>query len=96
MAGMVQITKIEDKFYITVSTDDKWNQDYATMIRCDSLEDLSEGKYEDIYSNFIGGGTPYYISEIEGYYYMTEHRIPGHSVWRFSVEGDEIKTETLY
>ena len=96
MAGMVQITKIEDSFYITISTDDNWNQDFATIIRCKSLEDLKDGKYEDIYSCFIGGGTPYYISKADGYYYLTEHRVPGHSVWRFSVEGDEIKTESVY
>ncbi len=96
MAGMVQITKIDDWFYITISTDDKWNQDYATIIRCRSLQDLTDGGYEDVYKYFIGGGTPYYITKADGCYYLTEHRIPGHSIWRFSVEGDEIKAETVY
>lgn len=40
---------------------------------------------EDIYDNFAGGGTPYYISSFDGHYYLTEHRIPGHSVWQFDV-----------
>ncbi len=96
MAGMVQITKIGDYFYITVSTDENWNQDYATIIRCRSLEGLADREYEDIYGSFIGGGTPYYITEADGSYYLTEHRIPGHSVWRFDVEGDRIAAETLY
>ncbi len=96
MAGMIQITEIDGMFYITVSTDDKWNQDYATIIRCSSLEDLNNGNYEDIYSSFIGGGTPYYITEIDGFYYLTEHRIPNHSIWRFSVTGGKINAETIY
>lgn len=90
MAGMIQLTKIEDYFYITISTDITGNQDYATLIRTRSLKDLSSGVYEDIYSNFIGGGTPYYITQIDGLWYLTEHRIPGHSIWSFRVIENEI------
>lgn len=75
IAGMVQLTKIEDFYYITVSTDNQENQDYATIIRTDSLEKLSGGGYEDIYARFgLPKGTPYYITEIEGRYYMAHHR----------------------
>lgn len=75
IAGMAQLYKIQDYYYITVSTDSNENQDYATIIRAKSLEDLSAGEYEDIYDEFgISGGTPYYINEIEGRYYMTHHR----------------------
>lgn len=90
IAGMIQLTKIEDYFYITISTDVSGNQDYATMIRTKSLNDLVSGTYEDVYSNFIGGGTPYYITQIDGVYYLTEHRLPGHSIWSFQVENNEI------
>lgn len=90
IAGMIQLTKIEDYFYITVSTDITGNQDYATMLRVKNLNDLSTGKYEDVYCNFIGGGTPYYITRIEDTWYLTEHRIPGHSIWSFHVEGNSI------
>ncbi|MCR5734717.1 MAG: hypothetical protein K6G22_08950 [Lachnospiraceae bacterium] len=96
IAGMVQLTKIDDMYYITVSTDDSWNQDYATIIRCDSLDKLSEHEYEDVYENFIGGGTPYYITYFDGAYYMAEHRIPGHSIWRFTVTDGRISAETVY
>ena len=96
MAGMVQITPIDDEFYITISTDDNWDQRYATIIRCRSLEDLSADKYEDIYGNFIGGGTPYYITCFDDSYFLTEHRIPGHSIWRFKVEEGQIRAETVY
>ena len=67
------------------------------MRPAESPEALSKGEYEDVYSRyFIGGGTPYFISENEGYYYLTEHRIPGHSIWRFDIEGDKIEAETVY
>ncbi|MGN0365465.1 MAG: hypothetical protein ACI4E5_05935 [Suilimivivens sp.] len=94
IAGMIQLTKIEDYYYITVSTDITGNQDYATMLRVKELEDLSSGKYEDVYSNFIGGGTPYYITQIDNIWYLTEHRIPGHSIWSFRVEGNTITNVT--
>ena len=90
IAGMIQITLIEDYFYITVSTDSTGSQDYATMLRVKSLDELSSGGYEDVYSNFIGGGTPYYITRIEDAWYLTEHRIPGHSIWQFQVKDNQI------
>ncbi len=87
LAGMVQISKIDDMFYITVSTDIYGNQDYADLVRVSSLSDLGTGRYESIYEEyFIGGGTPYNISRIGDTYYLTEHRLPGHSIWSFQVE----------
>ncbi len=97
LAGMIQLTRIQDYFYITVSTDITGNQDYATMLRTKDLAALADGDYEDIYSYFIGGGTPYYVTEFDNAYYLTEHRLPGHSVWRFQVENNEIvNVETIY
>lgn len=97
MAGMIQLTRIQDFFYITISTDITGSQEYATMIRTRELSSLTEGDYEDVYGNFIGGGTPYYITELDDAYYLTEHRLPGHSVWRFRVEDNEIvDVETVY
>lgn len=94
LAGMVQMTPIGDYYYITISTDSTGNQDYATMIRTKNLADLSSGNYEDVYHNFIGGGTPYYLTRIDNYWYLTEHRIPGHSIWRFQVQENEITNVT--
>ena len=97
MAGMIQLTRIQDYFYITVSTDITGNQDYATILRARDLSDLTAGAYEDIYNNFIGGGTPYYITELDNMYYLTEHRLPGHSLWRFQVADNRIvNVETIY
>lgn len=94
LAGMIQLTPIEDYYYITVSTDVTGNQDYATMIRTRDLSGLSKGEYEDIYSNFIGGGTPYYLSNIQDTWYLTEHRLPGHSIWSFQVVDNTIQDVT--
>ena len=97
MAGMIQLTKIQDYYYITVSTDISGNQDFATIVRTQDLSGLMQGNYEDIYETFIGGGTPYYITAFDNTYYLTEHRLPGHSVWRFKVEDNELlDVETIY
>lgn len=97
LAGMVQLTIAEGSYYITVSTDITGNQDYATMIRTEDLSKLADGDYEDVYTNFIGGGTPYYISQIDNAYYLTEHRIPGHAVWKFHItESGITDVEAVY
>ena len=97
MAGMIQLTITENDYYITISTDINGNQDYATMIHTDDLSHLIEGKYDDVYQHFIGGGTPYYVTFIDNNYYLTEHRIPGHSIWEFKITGDSIHdVKTIY
>lgn len=97
MAGMIQLTRIQDYYYITVSTDITGNQDYATIVRTRSLSGLMDGDYEDIYETFIGGGTPYYITAFDDAYYLTEHRLPGHSVWRFRVQNNDLTdVEIIY
>lgn len=97
LAGMIQLTKIGSMFYITVSTDSSGNQNAATILRTEDLHSLQEGDYEDIYDLFVGGGTPYYISQVEDSYYLTEHRILGHSLWRFQVNDDKLENiEAIY
>lgn len=97
MAGMIQLTLIQDYYYITVSTDINGNQDYATILRTRDLSSLAEGDYENMYEYFIGGGTPYYITKLDNIYYLTEHRLPGHSVWSFQVEDNAIiNVKTVY
>ncbi len=97
LAGMVQLTKIGDLYYLTISTDDQENQDFATIIRTDSLEKLAGGGYEDVYDQFgVSGGTPYYITEIEGRYYMAHHRT-AENIIAFDVSDDRIENvEVIY
>ncbi len=97
MAGMIQLTIAENGYYITISTDINGNQDYATIIHTDDLSNLEEGKFDDVYECFIGGGTPYYVTFIDNTYYLTEHRIPGHSIWKFKItDGSISDVETIY
>lgn len=97
IAGMVQVIKIQDYYYLTVSTDNQENQDFATIIRTRDLHSLANGEYEDIYERFgISGGTPYYITQIEGSYYMTHHRTDENIVV-FDVINNEIENvKVLY
>ena len=95
--GMIQLEKIEDYYYITISTDITGSQDAATLIRTKDLNSLINGDYEDVYDKFIGGGTPYAITKIGEDYYLCEHRLPEHSIWKFNVENNEIINQiTLY
>ena len=97
IAGMVQLVKIQDYFYLTISTDNQENQDYATIIRTKDLHSLANGEYEDVYECFgISGGTPYYITEIDGRYYMAHHRT-SENIVAFDVVNNEIENvEILY
>lgn len=88
-AGMVQISRIQNYFYITVSTDITGNAEYATIIRVENLEQLADNSVENLYTYFTQGGTPYYISYFDGSYFLTQHcMIPGTGVWRFQVTDD--------
>lgn len=97
IAGMVQLVKIQDYFYLTVSTDNHENQNYATIIRTKDLHSLENGEYEDIYDKFgISGGTPYYITEIDDRYYMAHHRTSENMI-AFDVVNNAIENvEVLY
>lgn len=98
LAGMIQIMPVPGGYYITVSTDVHGNQDFATIIYTEELSDLEKGAYTDIYSFFVGGGTPYYMGSIDGRYYLTEHRLPGHSIWAFDIGEDHmpVNVEAVY
>lgn len=93
LAGMIQIMPVDGGFFITISTDVHGNQDFATIIYAEKLEDLENSGYTDVYSYFVGGGTPYYMGVIDGRFYLTEHRVPGHSVWSFDIGEDHMPTD---
>ncbi len=83
-AGMIQLTRTGGSFYLTVSTDLYWNAERAAILRADSLEDLSAGRYENVSGLFAENGTPYYIERFDGAYYtpvLTQDGRPG--IYRF-------------
>ena len=90
VSGMAYIKKIGNYYYMTISTDDKFDQNKATIIRTKDLRDLVHGKYENIASYFPRIQVPYYIDYMQGYYYMTNHG-NSISVFRFQVQNDELK-----
>lgn len=112
LSGMVQLTPVGDYYYITVSTDKSGNQDFATIVRCKDLAALSDSShksdkdkansaseptYEDVYHSFVGGGTPYCIYGVDDSYYLLEHRLLEHSIWKFDVDSDNIvNVETIH
>lgn len=88
-AGMVQISKIQNYFYITVSTDIAGNADYATIFRIRDLAQLADTPPESLYTHFTQGGTPYYISYFDDSYFLTQHcMIPGTGVWKLQISDD--------
>lgn len=90
LAGMVQLVKLQDYYYMTISTDNQENQEYATIIRTKNLHELAQGNYEDIYDKFgISGGTPYYITQIDDAYYMAHHRTQ-ENILSFKIINNEI------
>ncbi len=96
LAGIVQITGIENRYYITVSTDQAWNQDCATIIRTESFQALSEGRYEDLNGLFGGDGAPYYISRFDGAWYtlvLKNQTRP--CICRFEVSGDVLEVKKI-
>lgn len=97
IAGMVQLIKIGKFYYITVSTDNQENQDFATILRTDSFERLADATYEELYDQFgVSRGTPYYITEIDGRYYMAHHRT-NENIIAFDINEDQIEhVEVLY
>ena len=96
LAGLVQMVKIEDFYYLTISTDITGNAEYATIIRTKDLSSLREYGYDELYDTFAGAGTPYYISAFDGHYYLTQHcYVPGHGVWQFDTEDGEITNVTI-
>lgn len=69
IAGVVQLVKIQNYYYLTVSTDINYNPGAATMVRARTLEDFAAGNYEDVKGYFEEGKVPYYISGADGFYY---------------------------
>lgn len=90
VSGMAYILPIGNYFYMTVSSDETFDQSKATIIRAKDLNRLKQGEYEDISSLFPDIQIPYYIDSMQGMYYMTNHG-SSKNVLRFNVENDEIR-----
>ncbi len=90
ISGMAFVKKIENYYYMTVSTDENLSHKNAKMIRTPDLLLLSDGIYEDVTGYFKDMRIPYYIDEINGSYYVTSHE-GRKSVYKFQVVEDIIR-----
>lgn len=91
IAGMVQLIRIQNYYYLTVSTDINFNQKAATIVRAKSLEDFGTGNYENMNWYFGGDGAPYYISAADGSYFTVVIRTTGRACgYKFDVVDDQI------
>lgn len=89
LSGMNQIVKIGNYFYITVYQDGS-EAIVPNFIRIKDLSKLVGSEYEKLYESFGFKGTPYYITQFDGRYFVTE--IDGASgIKSFSVQGDKIE-----
>ena len=52
IAGIVQLTRIQDYYYVSVSSDMQYDQSHATIVRAKSLNALQKGEYEDLSAVF--------------------------------------------
>lgn len=91
IAGMVQLVKIQNYYYLTVSTDINFDQKAATIVRARTLEDFAVGNYENMNWYFGGDGAPYYISCADGSYFTVVIRTTGRACgYKFDVVDDQI------
>ncbi len=80
--GANDVFKIGDYFYLTASP--------QKFIRIKNLKDISTGNYEDLYSDLGMKGTPYFISEFNEKYWITEIA-QASRINSFKVENNQIK-----
>jgi len=88
LAGMNDIYKIGNYYYITSTTSAK-GEIAPQFIRTDNLDKLKDGLYEDLYAASGLKGTPYFFEKIEDLYYLTEITQYS-SILRFKIADDEI------
>ncbi len=92
LAGLVQVVKIGDYYYLTISTDLYGNPDFAGIIRTSDLSYLSDYGYKDLHPLFADTGTPYNISSFDGHYYLVQHSyLSGYGAWQFDIIEDELE-----
>lgn len=70
--GMNQISKIDGSWYFTINTDINGDVGKTTILRADSIEDLSSGKVTDLYDTMGFTGQPYFITHFDDKYWITE------------------------
>lgn len=90
-AGMNQITKIQDYYYITVNTDSTGNVDSADILRVKDLSELAQDHCMSVKKALGISSQPYFISSFDGHYYITYISAESaNGIKRFDVSDNEI------
>ena len=98
LVGMNQICKIEDYYYITVNTDSTGSVDGTCIVRTKNLENLNNGDYENLYDEMGFVGQPYFITNFDDKYYITEISADrGNGIKSFQISNGKIENlNTLF
>lgn len=100
LCGMNQITKIGDRWLITVNTNASGDLKYTDIIETRSLSELEDKGYRSLYKKMGFVGQPYFITSFDGRYYITEiSENKGNGIKSFLWEDDKIvdvRTEFYY
>lgn len=70
-AGMNQITKIQDYYYITVNTDSTGDVGSADILCIKDLSELAEDNCKSVKMEMGIDSQPYFITYFDGHYYVT-------------------------
>ena len=90
MAGLNQIVKIGNYYYLTVYHGKGFDLSKPSkIIRAKEVKDFTNNKYEDITKELRIKGTPYFITPVENKFFLTEiDAVSG--IVSFTVENDVI------
>lgn len=91
MAGLNQIVKIDEWYYLTIYHGMDFDQSKPSkIIRAKQIEHFAENKYEDLTEILGITGTPYFLSQIDDKWFLTEiHSSSG--ITSFDIVNGEIK-----
>ena len=90
IGGMNYLCKIDNYYYLSVYTGKDFDMNYSSrLIRSTSIENISDGRYEDITNLFGFSGTPYFISSFDNKYFITEID-NANSICSFETDGSSI------
>ena len=98
LSGMNQITKIEDYFYLTINTGATGSVEETTIVRVRDLNALAASDYENLYDTFGFVGQPYFITQFDNSYYITEiSENHGNGIKKFQIDSNNITNiSTVY
>lgn len=96
--GMNQISRWDGYWYFTVNTDINGDVSKSTILCAESIEDISSGKSIDLYDQMGFTGQPYFITNFDNRYYITEiSESGGNGIRSFAMkDGKPVRVRSLF